>query len=72
MMSEKSTRPKVYKSHDPVLKSTVAQTGNIKLATQKGVPRTTAIYLAKKSKINTSSASGSQILNEEIKSLNSS
>ncbi len=69
-MSESSRRPKVYKTHDPVLRNAVAQTGNIQLAIKKGVPRTTAIYWSKKSKINNLGSSESQVLNEEIKSLN--
>lgn len=63
-------RPKSYKSHCSKLKSIVSQTGNIKLATKSGVPRTTAIYWANKTYENSAhTTSEISLLNEEIKRL---
>jgi hypothetical protein len=63
-------RSNAYKSHDPELKRIVSQTGNIDLATNRGVPRTTAIYWAKNSKQSVAKSMQSETyLNEEIKSL---
>lgn len=63
-----TTRKSKYNSYDPNLKRLVAKTGNISLATNKGVPRTTAIYWAQNIKTPISKCEES-LLKEQIKKL---
>jgi len=62
---------KRYKTYDPELKRIVASTGNLQLALENGVPRTTANYWITSSKNVPANISCAEILLEkEIKSLN--
>ncbi|MCB0412684.1 MAG: DDE-type integrase/transposase/recombinase, partial [Bdellovibrionales bacterium] len=59
-----------YKSHDPELKKAVKCSGNISLATKRGVSRTTALYWVNEAKTTSQTVSCEiALLNEEIKNL---